>query len=201
MKNKIPIALIYLRVITGIILLLLSVMHVSDYCVIAVVLLAVGLLSDIFDGIIARQLGISTQKLRRLDSTADQIFWLLVAASVYIQCPQFFKSNYVMLIILFASEALTYVISFIKFKKEVATHAIASKLWVLTIFATLVQVMLTCNEGILFTICFYLGIITRFEIVAILLLLKQWTNDVPSVYHAVQLRKGKPIKRKKLFNG
>jgi CDP-diacylglycerol--glycerol-3-phosphate 3-phosphatidyltransferase len=34
-----------------------------------------------------------------------------------------------------------------------------------------------------------------------LLVLKKWTADVPSFYHAIQLRKGKEIKRNKYFNG
>jgi len=32
-------------------------------------------------------------------------------------------------------------------------------------------------------------------------ILKDWTNDIPSLYHAVLIRKGKEIKRHKLFNG
>lgn len=199
--KKIPIALICLRVAIGVGLLALSLLHLNSFSVIAVVLIAVGLLSDVFDGIIARRLGISSEKLRRLDSTADQVFWSLVAIATFVQCPGFFYTNYIKLIILVSVEAATYMVSFIKFKKEVATHAISSKLWVLTIFATLVQVTVTCNSALIFQICFYVGMITRLEIICILLLLKNWTNDVPSVYHAVLLRKGKQIKRNKLFNG
>ncbi len=199
--KKIPIALIYLRVAIGIALLGLGFLHLNSYGIIAVGLIAIGLLSDIFDGIIARRLGISSEKLRRLDSTADQVFWCLVAGSLYVQCPAFFYANCVKLIILLSFEAATYIVSFIKFKKEVATHAIASKLWVLTIFSTLIQVAVTCSSGTLFQVCFYVGIITRLEIICILLILKTWTNDVPSMYHAIQIRKGKVIRRNKLFNG
>jgi len=94
-----------------------------------------------------------------------------------------------------------YLISFIKFKKEVATHAILSKFWTLTIVGTLIQVILTCDSSVIFTTCFYLGVISRIEIISILLILKVWTNDVPSFYHAILLRKGREIKRNKLFNG
>ena len=38
-------------------------------------------------------------------------------------------------------------------------------------------------------------------VIAILIVLKEWTNDVPTVYHSYKLRKGLPIKRHKLFNG
>jgi len=199
--NKIPVALIYARLLTGVCVLLLSILRIDHYNVIAVVLFVTGLLTDIFDGIIARRLNVSSEKLRRMDSNVDQVFFVLVAVATYIQCKAFFYNNYIMLFILLGTEALTYVVSFIKFKKEVATHAIASKVWTLILFATLIQIMLACKAPVLFQWCFYAGMVSRLEIIAILLFLRKWTNDVPTVYHAVLLRKGKEIKRHKLFNG
>jgi len=196
----IPPGLIFLRLIIGIAILILSCFKMEDYNIIAVVLFSVGLLTDIFDGIIARQLNIATQKLRRMDSTVDQLFFIMTAIATFIQCPFFFRNNAVELIILFSTEALTYIVCFIKFKKEIAIHAIASKIWTLILFATLIQVMLTCNSGILFHVCFYAGLLTRLEIIGILLLLRQWTNDVPSIYHAALLRQGRTIKKHKMFN-
>jgi CDP-diacylglycerol--glycerol-3-phosphate 3-phosphatidyltransferase len=96
---------------------------------------------------------------------------------------------------------MAYIVCYFKFKKEVATHAIASKLWTLTLFGLIIQLTMTCHSGILFQICLYAGIVSRLEIIAILISLKEWTPDVPSLYHALQLRKGKPITRHKLFNG
>ena len=182
-------------------MLLLALVQANNFKIIAVVLFTLGLLSDIFDGIIARKLNISSTFLRRLDSTVDQIFFILVAVAAYINCPAFFKENNIQLIILVSVEALTYVISFLKFKKEVATHAIASKIWTLFLFACITQILYSCNSDILFQLCFYIGIATRLEIIGIILLLKTWTNDVPSIYHAYLLRQGKTIKRNKLFNG
>lgn len=199
--NKIPVTLIYTRLLLGVCILLLSIARIDHYNVIAVVLFATGLLTDIFDGIIARRLNVSSEKLRRMDSTIDQVFFILVAIATYIQCKAFFYNNAVMLVILLGTEALTYVVSFIKFRKEVATHAIASKIWTLILFATLIQIMVECKAPALFQWCFYVGMLSRLEIIAILLFLRKWTNDVPSVYHAILLRRGKEIKRHKLFNG
>lgn len=105
------------------------------------------------------------------------------------------------LIVLLSMEGLTYLVSFMKFKKEVATHTIGAKIWTLSVFATLVQLILQCDAGIIFQICFWLGMITRLEIVLILLVLKRWTTDVPTLKHAFQARKGKTIRRHKMFNG
>ena len=196
-----PKALIYSRLIIGIIILFISYCHIAHYNFIAVTLFTVGLLTDIFDGIIARRMNISTQNLRRLDSTIDQVFFIMVAIATFIECPQFFYDNHIKLIILLSLEALTYLVCFIKFRKEIATHAISSKAWTLILFATLIQIMVSCNSIMLFQICFYAGILTRLEIIGIILFLRKWTNDVPSIYHALLLRQGKEIKRHKLFNG
>jgi phosphatidylglycerophosphate synthase len=200
-KNKIPITLIYTRLIIGLFILFLSIKHVGNYKFIAILLLSIGLLTDIFDGIIARQLGISSERLRRLDSNIDQIFFISFAIATYIQCPDFFKLNALLLTILLGFEGLTYAVSYLKFRKEIATHSIGAKIWSLFLFATLIQLIYQCQSDILFTYCFWIGIVTRLEIIIILLILKKWTNDVPTFYHALQIRQGKEIKRNKVFNG
>lgn len=200
-KTKIPIALIILRMVIGFILIFLSIKHVDHYPVIAISILSIGLISDIFDGIIARHFKVSTEFLRRLDSTADQLFFICIAIATYIQHPAFFKTNAFLLAVLALAEGLAYLLCFIKFKKEIATHTIGAKIWTLFIFATLIQVMIQGESTVLFSLFFWIGMVTRLEIIAILVILKNWTNDVPTVYHSVLLRQGKEIKRHKLFNG
>ncbi len=199
--KKIPMLLIWSRLVIGLFLIAFSLSHSGLFSSVAIILITIGLLTDIFDGIIARRLNISTTHLRRLDSIIDQIFWISIAIACYIRYPDFFHTNKIKLIILVSIEILTYIISYLRFKKEVATHAISSKLWTLILFATLIQLIATSSSTFLFNICFIVGVITRIEIISILLLIRRWTNDIPSVYHAVLLRKGKTIKRNKLFNG
>lgn len=199
--NQIPIILIYSRLFLGLFAIFLSALHLQNYSLFAFGILTLGLLTDVFDGIIARKLNISTQKLRRLDSTIDVLFFLSIAIATYIQCADFFTTNATKLIILLSFEALTYLISYIKFKKEIATHSIGAKVWTLFLFATLVQIIFQCQSILLFNLCFWIGLLTRLEIMAIVLIVKKWTNDIPTFYHAIQLRKGIAIKRHKLFNG
>ena len=191
--------LIYSRLAIGLSIIILSLMKIDHYKTIAITLFTIGLLTDIFDGIIARKLNISTQKLRRLDSSIDQIFFISFAIATYIECPEFFKLNSIKLAILFSFEGLTYLICFLKFRKEIATHTIGAKLWTLLLFATLVQIIVQLQSGFLFNCCFWVGLITRLEIIAIIFALKKWTNDVPTFYHSLKLRKGIAIKRHKLL--
>ncbi|SFQ52825.1 CDP-alcohol phosphatidyltransferase family protein [Hymenobacter arizonensis] len=199
--KHLPLTLIYSRLLIGALLVALAWWHVPHFAALAVVLITLGLLTDVFDGIIARQLGISTEKLRRLDSTIDQAFWVMVLAATYLACPAFFAQNAAKLWALLALEGLTYAVSLLKFRKEVATHSWAAKAWVLVSFAALIQIITFCESRLLFEASFYVGVLSRLEIVAILVLLKQWANDVPTVYHAGLLRQNKPIRRYKLFNG
>lgn len=201
MIKKIPVSLIYLRLILGFIVLYLSYIKIEYYNYIAILLISIGILSDIFDGIIARKLNVSNEKLRRMDSNVDQLFFISVVIATYLQCSSFFKENLYWLVILVSFESATYLISYLKFRKEIATHSIGAKIWTLLLFATLVQLILRCNSTILFQFCFWVGILTRIEIMAIILILKKWTNDVPSVFAAIRLRKGKEIRKNKLFNG
>ena len=198
---NIPKILIYSRLFISVIIITLAYYQPPLYPYIIVSLLTIGLLTDIFDGIIARKLNISTTSLRRLDSTIDQIFFVCTAIASYMLCPNFYKANALYIGILVGAEILIYLVSYLKFQKEVATHSLGAKFWTLILFATLIEIFLTCNSTVLFQLCIWIGIITRFEIVLIILVLKNWTNDVPTLYHAIQLRKGKSIKRNKLFNG
>ncbi|MBO2011643.1 CDP-alcohol phosphatidyltransferase family protein [Hymenobacter negativus] len=198
--RHLPFALICSRLVIGLALVLLAWVGVAHFAALAVMLITVGLLTDIFDGIIARQLGVSSEKLRRLDSTVDQFFWAAVVGAAYLACPGFFVRHAAQLLTLLALEGFTYAVCFLRFRKEIATHSWAAKAWVLVSFAALIQLVSTCDSRLLFAASFYLGVLSRLEIVGILLLLRKWTSDVPTCYHALRLRRNKPIKHHKLFN-
>jgi phosphatidylglycerophosphate synthase len=103
----IPVLLIYARLCTGFLLLFLSWLHVTHYALLAIVLLVFGLLTDVFDGIIARRLGISTEKLRMMDSTVDVCFFVCIGIATFLQHPAFFEFHFLELVLLLAAEALT----------------------------------------------------------------------------------------------
>jgi len=173
-----------------------------EFCqVYSVSFLILGMLNDIFYGMLARHLGVSTERLRRLSSNVDQIFFICAIVSIYLQQPAFFQQQLYPIIILVASEMAIYVVSFIKFRKEVATHSLGAKILTLFLFALLVQVTLTGQSHILFLIVFWLGILTRAEIIAIILVLKQWQNDVPNLKQAWRIRKGLAVQHNRFFNG
>ena len=166
-----------------------------------VVLLLLGILSDIFDGIIARNTGVSTEKLRRMDSQTDLLFWLSAGWCAWVLNPVIVQHNKYAIIMIFVMEGLTYVFSILKFGKETCTHAFLSKLWGITLFIAFVGIIGFGFAGWTFTLAIAFALISHLDVYLIILFLPQWTHDVPSCYHAWLIRKGKNIKRNRLFNG
>ncbi|WP_316801726.1 CDP-alcohol phosphatidyltransferase family protein [Pedobacter nototheniae] len=166
-----------------------------------VVLMYIGLFTDIFDGIIARKQNISTEKLRRLDSQTDLVFWLSIAIATWILRADILRDNLTGIWIILIMEALCYVISLIKFKKETCTHAIISKIWGITLIIAFTNLIGFNQAGFTFYLTLIVGLISHLDVILIILILPEWKHDIPSFYHAIQIRKGKEIKRNKLFNG
>lgn len=200
--KSIPFLLIYSRILIAIIIGLLTYFSkatVTDYWIVS--LMVVGLLTDVFDGIIARRLNVSSEKLRVLDSNVDQFFWLVVIASIFYLNFKYIQENYWGILIILILEFSCYAISYVKFKKPIATHSILAKMWTLSLLAFLIDLTINHTSSIPFIICIILGIISRTEIILIVLKLKKWTTDIPSIFVVSNINKGIPIKKNKLFNG
>lgn len=201
MKINFPQFLILVRLLLGPIMIFLTYSEVNYIRIILVVLMILGLLSDIFDGIIARKYALSTETLRRMDSQTDLIFWLCVGWCAWLLNPEIFIDNKYSIGLLLIMEAFTYILSFIKFGKETCTHALLSKFWGITILAAFVSIIGFEYGGISIFLVVLFGIIGHLDVYLIIYFLPKWTHDVPSSYHAYLIKKGIPFKKNKLFNG
>lgn len=159
-----------------------------------------GLLTDIFDGIIARKVGISSEKLRRLDSQTDLFFWLSIGFANYWLNPEIIKDHWKSISLIFGMEALCYIISFWKFRKETCTHAWLSKLWGLSLLLAFTFLIGFSAANWAFYLCLILGLISHVDVILIILILPKWQFDVPSSYHAWKIRQGKSIKKSVILN-
>ena len=84
MLNRLPWLLVLFRIASGPAMIALA---FAGHGVACAVLLSLGVLSDIFDGIIARRLGVATPALRTWDSRADVAFWLCAVIAVAVLRP------------------------------------------------------------------------------------------------------------------
>ena len=189
-----PYALILLRLFCGIGVLCFN---YHD----AAVLIAVGFISDFLDGYLARIFKVSTSTLRRIDTVIDRIFWLCILLAAWYRYTLFLTGKMEWIILVLSLEVLNYAISFVRFRREVSTHAILAKCWAITLVLAFIELFLRGDSPLLFNVALVTGIISRIDTMLILLILRKWDHDIPSFYHAVLLRQGKPIRRLKLFNG
>lgn len=201
MMKKIPLALILFRLGLAPIILFLAYYFGDAARSTIVVLMYLGLISDIFDGIIARNEGVSSETLRRMDSQADMIFWLSLGVATYLLFPDLIRANSTAILIIFVMEGLCYAISLLRFGKETCTHALLSKMWGLSLLTAFTFLIGFCHAGIPFYTAIVLGFISHIDRILITLILPHWTHDIPSAYHAYLIRQGKTFKRYKIFNG
>jgi len=198
--KKLPYILIATRFLLAPIIFLLAYLEIEHSRNLILILMYFGLLTDIFDGIIARKVGVSSEKLRRLDSQTDLIFWLAIGFATYWLNSEIIKDHWKSISLIFGMEALCYIISFWKFRKETCTHAWLSKLWGLSLLIAFTFLIGFSTANWAFYLCLILGLISHIDVILIILILPKWQFDVPSSYHAWKIRQGKSIKKSVLLN-
>jgi len=198
---NIPQILILFRFTLAPIILALAYFIGKPSHIVIIILMYLGLISDILDGIIARKQHISSSKLRRMDSQVDMVFWLSIGFSTWILYPKLISNNSMVIGTILAMEVACYVISFLKFKKETCTHAFLSKLWGVTLLIAFTSLIGFNHSGFPFQLAIIMGLISHVDRILITLILPKWTHDIPSAYHAYLIRKGIDFKRNSLLNG
>ncbi|WP_062056302.1 CDP-alcohol phosphatidyltransferase family protein [Aquimarina longa] len=198
---NIPLALIVFRLLLSPIILGLAYFLGESSKLIILILMYLGLISDILDGIIARKQNISSAKLRRMDSQTDMIFWLSLGFATWFLYPNLISENSLSIWTILGMELLCYVISIAKFKKETCTHAFLSKIWGITLLIAFTSLIGFNHAGVPFYLAIFFGLISHIDVLLIILILPKWTHDIPSTYHAYLIRKGVEIKRSEYLNG
>jgi phosphatidylglycerophosphate synthase len=150
--------------------------------------LTIAFLSDVFDGIIARRLGIATPTLRRLDSVADSLFYVAATFAVWRLHPSAITTRAVPLIVLATLELGRYALDLLKFKREASYHMWSSKAWGIALFVGFLSLLAFGVDGPLVDAAVFVGIVSDVEGLAISLTIRTWQSDVPSIFHAARLR-------------
>lgn len=145
--TDLPAILVTVRFILAPLLLLDALdRHTTPLFVIGYIL---AVLSDILDGIIARQLGVSTPRLRQADSWADICLYLCIAISAWLVFPQVILSFKIPLLIAIAAQLTLFAISLIKFQKFPSFHTYTAKIWGLTLLVATVALFGFDYDGML----------------------------------------------------
>ncbi len=182
----IPLALTLIRAVLGPVLLVSA--YVAPSAGVFAGCLIGALLSDYFDGVIARRLGVATPGLRRLDSIADSVFYVCALIAAWQLHAAQLESYLPSLAVLLALEVVRYLYDYRKFGKEASYHMWSSKLWGLALFVGFYALLVHGHAGWPVSLAIGLGIVADLEGLAISVVLPTWKNDVPTFFHALQLR-------------
>jgi len=148
----------------------------------------VAFVSDYFDGVIARKLGVASAELRHFDSRADLVFYATAAWAVWRLHPDVVRSVAIPALVVVGLDVVRHVFDFAKFGRDVAYHAWSSKVWGLSLALALVLLMGFGVSQPFIGITVILGLIAQIEGLLISVALPVWTHDVPTLIHALRIR-------------
>ncbi|HEY9906237.1 MAG TPA: CDP-alcohol phosphatidyltransferase family protein, partial [Thermosynechococcaceae cyanobacterium] len=147
----------------------------------------IAVLSDIFDGILARRLGVSTMELRQADSWADIALYLCIAISTGLVYPTVLVAFQTPLLIVIAAQLTLFGVSLVKFGKFPSFHTYTAKAWGLSLLVAVVGLFGFGNASLLWG-AIGLCLVNTVEEIVMTLLLPTWQHDVLSLSHALKLR-------------
>ena len=155
-------------------------------------MIAAGLVSDVYDGILARRWQTDTAALRVADSAADTIFYLGVLAAIVERHWPVLRDRLWLLTALLALETLRILFDWMKFRRMASYHSYAAKAWGLLLAAATIALLCFNRAPWLMTAALVWGILCDMEGLAMSALLPQWTHDVRTLRRALELRRQLP---------
>ncbi|MEO5567579.1 MAG: CDP-alcohol phosphatidyltransferase family protein [Gemmatimonadaceae bacterium] len=152
------------------------------------IILVLGFLSDIYDGVVARHFHVATPGLRRLDSAVDTVFYLAATACVWRLHPDAIVSHRWLIGVVIGTLLINHAFEYWKFGREASYHAWSAKAWGAALFLSLVVLFIVGDDRFL-TVALFLGVVSHVENFLITLMLPVWDHDVRSVFVAAEKRK------------
>jgi len=185
-KYKLPWAMVIARAALAPVVVLISRIRPSGVLLASCVVFA--LLSDIFDGIIARRWKVATGLLRRCDTIADTIFYAGVILVVLLRYPATVSRVWPLLLAVVALELAQHLFSIVKFHRLASYHSKLSKIWGL-LLATAMIALLGFGWDKLLDLAIAWGILCNLESFAMSFVLPAWHHDVPTLGYAIWMRR------------
>ena len=157
---------------------------------VAMAVMVVGaLLSDIFDGVLARRWQCDTAGVRLVDSMADTVFYLCTGIALWVRNPQALRDDQVPLIALLGIEVFKFAFDFAKFGKPSSYHSYLAKCWGLVLASAIVWEFAVGDAQVLLARVLWLGVAVNVEGLVVSTMLKEWRQDVPTIAAAWRLRR------------
>ena len=180
--NQTPYLLVYSRLLIAVYFIFVAIFKQLQDPITVSLLLILAVLSDVFDGIIARKLKIDSVRLRQLDSRVDIIFWVTLLYVLLVMENSFVRSHAAALFILLMSEVFIQLFGYLKFNTALALHTYAAKAWAVLLTLSVLQILLGKNAEVIFYIMFVWGLIAQLEVALIIFKMKTSKVDISSIF-------------------
>jgi phosphatidylglycerophosphate synthase len=186
-KQRLPGILVSFRAALGLGLVAFN-FSIHNQIVFAVSIVA-ALLSDIYDGVLARRWQIDTENLRRWDTRADTLFYLCVFAVAVMRYPEAFQNRWLIIAALITAEVIQHVFAAMKYGRHASYHSIMSKIWGLMMAAAMIALLGFGVNNWFMDLTIFWGICCNVQGLLMTLLLPTWHRDIPTLVHAWKLQK------------
>lgn len=185
--NGVPAALIVIRAICAPMLLVAAAAGWRPVALAALV--SVAFVSDIFDGIIARRLGVATELLRRADTIVDTVFYACAVLALLLQAPSVVRAHRVGLCAIVLLELVRLVVERLRYGRLASYHMWSAKAWGVTLWLGFCEAFLTGQPGPFMQAAVLMGIVADGEGLAASLVLSTWQHDIGTFWKALQVER------------
>jgi phosphatidylglycerophosphate synthase len=155
--------------------------------ILGAILLAIGLLTDLLDGVLARRFSVSTTRLRAVDSWIDTWFYVWIIGAVFVTHFDQIWPLRVPLLAVVATQIITWAVDWIKFGRFSTYHALMAKIWG-PVIAVALMTLVVFDYSELIIIAIVWGVLSHAETTAITLTLPAYQDDVLTVPRAWRVR-------------
>jgi len=152
-------------------------------------MIAVGFLSDVYDGILARRWKTDTDALRVADSAVDMVFYLGVLAAIVERHWPVLRERAWLLISVLALEGIRMLFDWVKFRRMASYHSYTAKMWGVLLAASTVALLCFDRWYWILTLALVWGMVCDLEGLAMSVILPEWKRDVKTLGRALALRR------------
>jgi CDP-diacylglycerol--glycerol-3-phosphate 3-phosphatidyltransferase len=186
-QRLIPWLLVLCRPVLGVLSILIAWLSLPRWLWLLQFVLAI--VSDIYDGKLARRWGVATERLRRADSLCDDIYAFSSLACFWIAEPQIIADHAVGLIVLIAIDFVRTPLDWFLFGKRASYHATSTRVFGLSLIPVGVLIMMHGEVYFVLWLSLAIGLLAELEGVAMSLVLPEWTHDVKHLGKAISIRR------------
>ena len=151
-------------------------------------LYAATLLSDATDGFLARRLHVESSLGATLDSRGDLAVALSLPIGALLLWPEMIRELAFYIVIALCAYLAPILVGELRYRRLPCFHTWGAKAMAIIVGAALLLMFMTQNS-LFFRLCVPLLVLESIEELIMIAVLPRWHPNVPSVWHAIQLRR------------